>query len=214
MLDWGVPDELDADNDLERYVDWYLPRAIAAVRRETGARRGDAGRLLPRRRARGAVRRRPRGRAGAQPDPDGDARRLRRDGRDGRAAARGPAEPRRPDRRHRQRAGRRALQRLLHARADDGDRAEGDAAREPLERRVRRGLPGDGAVVARPRPVPGRRVPRARRAARPRERADDRVDAARRPRRSTSPTRAATCSTRWPSATTSCRPPPSSRSCS
>jgi polyhydroxyalkanoate synthase len=36
MLDWGVPDELDADNDFERYVDWYLPRAIAAVRRETG----------------------------------------------------------------------------------------------------------------------------------------------------------------------------------
>jgi polyhydroxyalkanoate synthase len=37
MLDWGVPDELDADNDLARYVDFYLPRAIAAVRRETGA---------------------------------------------------------------------------------------------------------------------------------------------------------------------------------
>jgi polyhydroxyalkanoate synthase subunit PhaC len=37
LLDWGVPDELDADNDLERYVDWYLPRAIAAVRRETGS---------------------------------------------------------------------------------------------------------------------------------------------------------------------------------
>ena len=36
MLDWGVPDEMDADNDLERYVDWYLPRALAAVRRETG----------------------------------------------------------------------------------------------------------------------------------------------------------------------------------
>jgi polyhydroxyalkanoate synthase len=36
MLDWGVPDELDADNDFERYVDWYLPRAVAAVRRETG----------------------------------------------------------------------------------------------------------------------------------------------------------------------------------
>jgi polyhydroxyalkanoate synthase len=37
MLDWGVPDELDADNDLERYVDWYIPRAVAAVRRETGS---------------------------------------------------------------------------------------------------------------------------------------------------------------------------------
>ena len=37
MLDWGVPDELDADNDLERYVDFYLPRAVAAVRRESGS---------------------------------------------------------------------------------------------------------------------------------------------------------------------------------
>ena len=36
MLDWGVPDELDADNDLERYVDFYIPRALAAARRETG----------------------------------------------------------------------------------------------------------------------------------------------------------------------------------
>jgi polyhydroxyalkanoate synthase len=36
MLDWGVPDELDADNSLETYVDEYLPRAVAAVRRETG----------------------------------------------------------------------------------------------------------------------------------------------------------------------------------
>jgi polyhydroxyalkanoate synthase len=36
MLDWGVPDELDADNDLERYVNWYIPRALAAVERETG----------------------------------------------------------------------------------------------------------------------------------------------------------------------------------
>jgi polyhydroxyalkanoate synthase len=36
MLDWGVPDELDADNDFERYVDWYLPRALAAARRESG----------------------------------------------------------------------------------------------------------------------------------------------------------------------------------
>jgi polyhydroxyalkanoate synthase subunit PhaC len=35
MLDWGVPDELDADNSLETYVDGYLPRALAAVRRET-----------------------------------------------------------------------------------------------------------------------------------------------------------------------------------
>ena len=37
LLDWGVPDELDADNDLARYLDFYLPRAVAAVRRESGA---------------------------------------------------------------------------------------------------------------------------------------------------------------------------------
>jgi polyhydroxyalkanoate synthase len=38
MLDWGVPDELDADNGLATYVDGYLPRALEAVRRETGCR--------------------------------------------------------------------------------------------------------------------------------------------------------------------------------
>ena len=37
MLDWGIPDELDAENSLATYVDEYLPRAIAAVRRESGA---------------------------------------------------------------------------------------------------------------------------------------------------------------------------------
>ena len=38
MLDWGVPDERDADNTLETYVDDALPRALAAVRGETGSR--------------------------------------------------------------------------------------------------------------------------------------------------------------------------------
>jgi polyhydroxyalkanoate synthase len=37
LLDWGVPDELDADNDLERYIDGYVARAVAAVQRETGS---------------------------------------------------------------------------------------------------------------------------------------------------------------------------------
>jgi polyhydroxyalkanoate synthase len=37
MLDWGIPDELDADNALGTYVDEYLPRAVAEVRRQTGA---------------------------------------------------------------------------------------------------------------------------------------------------------------------------------
>jgi polyhydroxyalkanoate synthase len=38
MLDWGVADERDAENDLERYVDFYIPRALAAVKRETGCK--------------------------------------------------------------------------------------------------------------------------------------------------------------------------------
>jgi polyhydroxyalkanoate synthase len=37
MLDWGVPDERDANNTLETYVDDYLPRAVAAVRDVTGS---------------------------------------------------------------------------------------------------------------------------------------------------------------------------------
>lgn len=36
LVDWGVPDERDADNSVETYVDEYLPRAVAAVQRETG----------------------------------------------------------------------------------------------------------------------------------------------------------------------------------
>jgi polyhydroxyalkanoate synthase len=37
MLDWGIPDELDAANTFETYVDEYLPRAVDAALRETGA---------------------------------------------------------------------------------------------------------------------------------------------------------------------------------
>lgn len=37
MLDWGVPDERDADNSFETYVDYYLPRAIVGVREATGS---------------------------------------------------------------------------------------------------------------------------------------------------------------------------------
>jgi polyhydroxyalkanoate synthase len=37
MIDWGIPDELDAANTFERYVDEYIPRAIEAVLAETGA---------------------------------------------------------------------------------------------------------------------------------------------------------------------------------
>ena len=83
MLDWGVPDELDADNDLERYVDWYLPRAVDAVRRETGCDEvtlagyclgGVMAALYAAGHDDAPVR---------NLDPDGDADRLRRDGRDG-----------------------------------------------------------------------------------------------------------------------------------
>ena len=36
LLDWGTPDELDAENTLETYVHEYLPHAVAAVREVTG----------------------------------------------------------------------------------------------------------------------------------------------------------------------------------
>ena len=37
VLDWGVPDEQDAANTMETYVEGYLPRAIRAVQDVTGA---------------------------------------------------------------------------------------------------------------------------------------------------------------------------------
>ena len=40
LLDWGVPDEVDAENTLETYCDEYLPLAVrAACRRDPGATR-------------------------------------------------------------------------------------------------------------------------------------------------------------------------------
>jgi len=38
MLDWGVPDRLEAGNTLETYCDEYLPRAAAAVVKDSGAK--------------------------------------------------------------------------------------------------------------------------------------------------------------------------------
>jgi polyhydroxyalkanoate synthase len=38
LLDWGVPDEADAANTLETYVDGYLPEAVAAALEASGAR--------------------------------------------------------------------------------------------------------------------------------------------------------------------------------
>jgi polyhydroxyalkanoate synthase len=37
LLDWGVPTDADADNTLETYVDFYLPRALEAAARESGS---------------------------------------------------------------------------------------------------------------------------------------------------------------------------------
>jgi polyhydroxyalkanoate synthase len=37
VLDWGEPDEADAGNTLETYVENYLPRAIDAVRQNSGS---------------------------------------------------------------------------------------------------------------------------------------------------------------------------------
>ena len=104
MLDWGIPDELDADNSLETYVDEYLPRAVAAVRRETGCDELTmAGYCL------GGVL----AVLYANGHDDAGVRNLvlmatpvdfEADGPDGRGAARGQARPRGPRRRDRQRA--------------------------------------------------------------------------------------------------------------
>jgi polyhydroxyalkanoate synthase len=37
LVDWGVPDEIDAGNGLETYVDEYLPGAVRAALRESGS---------------------------------------------------------------------------------------------------------------------------------------------------------------------------------
>jgi polyhydroxyalkanoate synthase len=41
LLDWGVPDERDANNRLEDYADDYIPAAIRRVQELSGARRVD-----------------------------------------------------------------------------------------------------------------------------------------------------------------------------
>jgi len=37
LLDWGIPDELDAGNSLETFIDEYIPRAVKAVREAAGS---------------------------------------------------------------------------------------------------------------------------------------------------------------------------------
>ena len=46
LLDWGVPDERDAANQLEDYVDDYLPAAVERVRQSRRCRRDQSARLL------------------------------------------------------------------------------------------------------------------------------------------------------------------------
>ena len=211
MLDWGVPDELDADNDLERYVDWYLPRALAVARRVSGHDEVTLagyclGGVIAALYAAGHEDARVRNLILMATPVDftemGAMVALLRDGRlnpDEMVDETGnvPAD---------------ALYSGFYMLAPDGGGGpEGDAAREPLERRVRRGIPGDGDVVARPRAVPGGGVSPTGRAAGPPEHPDDWLDPRSAAGRSTSSTLRATSSTRWPSATTSFRRPPSSR---
>ena len=111
MLDWGIPDERDADNTIETYVDEYLPRAIDAVRRESGSDEvtlvgyclGGTFAILYAAGHEDAAR--------PQPRPAREPDRLQRDGRDGRRRARRAARSGGARRRDRQRAGRRALPR-------------------------------------------------------------------------------------------------------
>ena len=146
MLDWGVADERDADNTLATYVDEYLPRAVAAVRRQSEADEVTlAGYCL--------------GGTFASlysAGPDAPVRNLilmaspvdySAMGAMIAAVREGRLEPRRTRRRNRERPCGRALQRLLHAGADEASHSIRNAAREPVERRVRRGLPGDVTVV-------------------------------------------------------------------
>ena len=39
LIDWGAPDDRDADNSLETYVDYYLPQAVGALLAEAGSDR-------------------------------------------------------------------------------------------------------------------------------------------------------------------------------
>ena len=181
MLDWGVPDELDADNDLERYVDWYIPRALAAVRRETGQSEvtlagyclgGVMAALYAAAHEDAPVRNLILMATPLDFDEMGAMVALLREGRlnpDELIDDTGnvPAD---------------ALYSGFYMLAPTTEVAQkATLLEQPLERRVRRGLPGDGAVVARPRPVPRRRLPPAHRALRAPERADDGLDAVGRP---------------------------------
>ena len=57
VLDWGVPDHLDAENTVSTYTDDYLPTRRRRRVPDQRQRRPDDGRLLPRRCARAAAHR-------------------------------------------------------------------------------------------------------------------------------------------------------------
>ena len=208
MLDWGVPDERDAENTLETYVDEYLPRAVGRQRCDESQRRGHAGGLLPRRDVRDPL-------CGGH--ADARVRNLvlmaspadyERDGRRwSRRCARGGWTSRSSSTR-RGTSPADALYSGFYMQAPTKtDRPVRDAAREPLERQLRRGLPGDGAVVARPRPVSGCGAPPDRRQLVRRNALMSRARSASAGGRSSS----STCPRRrprtpWRSRTTSCRP--------
>ena len=76
LLDWGEPDERDAENRLEDYVDDYLPAGIDRVLELSGADEVNLLRLLLRRRPDPALRRPPPGCAAAEPHGAGHPGRL------------------------------------------------------------------------------------------------------------------------------------------
>ena len=212
MLDWGVPDELDADNDLERYVDFYLPRAVEAVRRESGSDEvtligyclgGVLAALYAAGHEQAPVRNLILMATPVDFDQMGAMVAFLREGRLNAEelvddTGNVPAD---------------VLYSGFYMQAPTTEIAQKATLLDNLwNDEFVEGFQAMGAVVARPRAVPRRDVPPARRGARPQERADDRRRSGSATARSTSPTRAATCSTRWPSATTSCRPRRSSPS--
>ena len=76
LLDWGEPDERDAANGLEDYVDDYIPAGIDRVLELSGADEVNLVRLLLRRRPHPALRRAPPRRPAAQPHGARDPGRL------------------------------------------------------------------------------------------------------------------------------------------
>ena len=205
MLDWGEPDERDADNRLEDYVDDYIPGAIDRDPGPLRRRRGQPVRLLLRREPHAALRRAPPGRPAAQPDRAGHPGGLPAHGAAGRRLPGGRHDGRLRARVRRERAAVLRRPGVPDAHAD----RRGDPVRQPvgaaLERRVRGLLPGDDRLVGRPRAVPGGGRARDGADARPRQRDDERPADRRRRRRPPERHHRAVPDRAGRTATTSCR---------